>query len=182
SAADLPAPVPGRQGGVDVGSPIIITSGPGAGQVRFVTAVHLVETPQGLRRREVTLDRPWSTQPNDTSHFAVLNRVLGLGEADWRPGPDNGPFPGNDTQLTLGGLFRPGSDSLGTQAQQWRILAHELGHNLGLRHHGINHAPNDDRNYRSLMSYAYPLEVDSTVNSYGSLEVNGQVGWNDSDN
>jgi hypothetical protein len=175
SAVDLPAEVGGS-------TPIIITSGRGAGQVRFVTGVRFVETPQGLRRREVTLDRPWSTEPNNTSHFAVLNRSLGLGEVAWRGSPDNGPFPGNDLLLTLGGLFRPGSDLLGTQAQQWRIMAHELGHNLGLRHHGINHAPNNDRNYRSLMSYAYPLEVDSTVNSYGPLEVNGQVVWDDWDN
>jgi hypothetical protein len=162
-----------------VGTPIIITTGAGAGQVRFVTGVRLVETPQGLRHREMTLDRPWSTEPNGTSHFAVLSGSSGVGEVDWRPSPDNGPFPGNDLLLTMGGFFQPSSVFLGTLAEQVSNVAHELGHNLGLRHHGINHQPNGDTLYTSLMSYAYSLGQSSDVKSYGTLQVNGQVVWND---
>jgi hypothetical protein len=170
TAVDLPP-------SVGVNRAIIITSGTGAGQVRFVTAVHLVNTPAGPRRREVTLDRPWSTRPNLSSRFAVLGESSGVGEVDWRPGPDNGPFPGNDLLLTMGEFERNGM--LGTLAQQWSTMAHELGHNFGLRHHGINHQPNGDTAYTSLMSYAYSLGQSSDVKSYGVLRVNGQVVWDD---
>lgn len=36
-------------------------------------------------------------------------------------------------------------------------LTHELGHTLGLRHHGASHNPNSDPRYKSVMSYAYSL-------------------------
>jgi hypothetical protein len=168
STVDLPPEVRS-----DPPTAIIITSGPGAGQVRFVTAVD-------RQTRTLTLDRPWSATPYITSRFAVLNGSSGLGEADWRPGPDNGPFPGNDLLVTMGGFFRSNSGLLGTLAEQWQTMAHELGHNLGLRHHGVNHAPQFDANYRSLMSYSYQLE-EGDVKSYGALQVNDQV-WDDWDN
>src|SRR5262249_45185141 len=99
----------------------------------------------------------------------------------WRPRPDNGPFPGNDSLVTMGG-FLTDDGFLGTLAQQWQTMVHELGHNLGLRHRGINHAPNNDASYRSLMSYAYQTVAGGTVKSYGVLTLNGQVVWNDWDN
>ena len=34
-------------------------------------------------------------------------------------------------------------------------LMHEIGHNIGLRHHGSTVLPESDPNYRSVMSYAY---------------------------
>jgi hypothetical protein len=122
-------------------------------------------------------------------HYLVLadfleNGILlptapaGLAEADWRPGPNNSPFPGNDSLLAVGVLRRHPA----VLSVEWQVMAHELGHNLGLRHHGINHTPVRDGNYRSLMSYTYTGEVGGTVKSYGTLTVHGKVVWNDWDN
>jgi len=140
---------------VAVGQPLIVSAGAGAGQLRFVTAV-------SANRRVLTVDADWTVRPDRTSKVASPSGSSGQGEVDWRPHPDYGPFPGNDFLVTLGGFDGP----LGTFAQQWRTFAHEVGHNFGLRHHGVNHSPNNDPKYHSLMSYAYQLRDPSDVNSY----------------
>jgi hypothetical protein len=50
---------------------------------------------------------------------------------------------------------------------QWRTLAHELGHTLGLRHGGKNNQENIDGSlYRSLMNYAHQITETSNVRSF----------------
>ena len=51
--------------------------------------------------REIILDRAWSTKPDATSRFGVLNGSSGMGETDWRPEAGSA-FAGNDTLITLG--------------------------------------------------------------------------------
>jgi hypothetical protein len=167
SVGDLPE----GESGVGRGTPIMITSGAGTGQVRFVTSVNYIT-------KTMRFSQPWSTKPDGTSRFAVLAGVGGQGEADWRPGPNNSPFPGNDVLVTVGDFqFNPA-----LLPSEWQVMAHELGHNLGLLHHGVNEKPENATNYKSLMSYAYAGEVGGTVKSYGTLTVKGKVVWNDWDN
>jgi len=70
--------------------------------------------------------------------------------------PYNPTFQSGDTTLTL----------IGTQCKQWRTLAHELGHTLGLRHGGTDNDDDKGNAYLSLMSYSWQDECDSVVQSY----------------
>ena len=90
--------------------------------------------------------------------------VAGIAEEFWRPDVDS--IPGNDLLISLSGekSWYP----LPTGFLQAQVLAHELGHNLGLRHGGVDFKTSfppyfDDGyqevyykpSYLSLMNYAY---------------------------
>ena len=54
-------------------------------------------------------------------------------------------------------LCRAGGSDRVLERIQATVLMHELGHLLGLRHHGKYNCPNDSEEYKSIMSYAYSV-------------------------
>lgn len=81
---------------------------------------------------------------NTTSGYAEL------------PAKDEGPFGGNDFQVTLGGWDVSG----GTLQEQQGTFMHELGHTLGLGHGGtVDDHENYKPNYYSVMSYMWQTPV-----------------------
>ena len=86
--------------------------------------------------------------------------------------PDYNSLPGNDQLVTMG-AYAASPDpqtcgNLGLLCAQWRTLAHELGHTLGLRHGGTDFDSDKGTAYNSLMSYSWQLQCDvvSAVQSY----------------
>ncbi len=133
-----------------------IISGKGAGQVRFISAA---------TTSQLTVSPNWSTNPDATSVITLYQGSSGLAEVSFRP--DNSSIPGNDQIISVGawGLINGVKPSL--PFIQWRTVAHELGHTLGLRHGGTDHNSQKGNNYLSLMSYSWQLNgPPSVVNSY----------------
>lgn len=62
-------------------------------------------------------------------------------------------LPGNDFVVSLGSGANVGGHGVGTTDQQAGTFMHEFGHNLNLRHGGVDNV-NYKPNYLSLMSYA----------------------------
>jgi hypothetical protein len=110
--------------------------------------------------------------PDSTSTFTILSGSTGLSEVFINPLPDQNSLPGNDEIITMGGFLTiPGGTNgglLGNACSQWRTVAHELGHTLGLRHGGIDDDAFKGTDYLSLMSYSWQLQckVVSQVQSY----------------
>ena len=91
----------------------------------------------------------------------------------------------SDLLVTLGAASAPGEGS-GTVAQQAGTLMHELGHNLGLRHGGINDT-NYKPNYLSIMNYSFQfsglLHADGTTQlDYSRLGISLSEGALDENN
>jgi Big-like domain-containing protein len=162
SASPLPA---ANQGDV-----VKITAGTGAGGYGTI---------QGFNEgNEIVLYNEWVVVPDDTSQFSVLAGNMGRAEVFINPNPDYNSLPGNDLILSFGELavepntaydmFKTPSGEylLGTQCQFWRVLAHELGHTLGLRHGGTDNNAYKGSNYQSLMSYSWQNVCDGAVYSY----------------
>lgn len=147
-------------------SAILITAGTGQGQLRYVKAVD---------ERTVTLDAAWATVPDATSQFTFFSGSSGIGEVRWYRSPDFNAFAGNDFLITLGN-FAHVDGNAGTESDQWRTLAHEIGHNFGLRHGGNNHGNRKPR-YHSLMNYIFQFKPGAAnVNSYSGA---GDAVFND---
>lgn len=140
------------------GHVVKITSGTGAGQLRAI----MRNIPNIL-----FLSSAWVTPPDTTSTFALLNGSSGLGEEFIRSPlagfSDFNSYSGNDVLVTLGGFSIDQTGRLGNAFRQSQTLAHEVGHNLGLRHGGVDNqtssipGPNFKPDYTSLMNYAYQL-------------------------
>ena len=146
------------------GDVVKITAGSGAGQLAGITAVNAAT-------KTLTLQNNWTTTPNATSTFSVLSGSTGRAEVFINPSPDFNSLPGNDLIVAMGGAgaFNYVSNGiLGTPCLQWRTLAHELGHTLGLRHGGIDNNAYKGNNYLSIMSYSWQLGCNpvSPVQSY----------------
>jgi hypothetical protein len=137
---------------------IKITSGKGAGQVRFI------ETIPGTSKSMV--DRPWTIVPDSTSRFVIFEGSSGIAEVCFRQAGNNHSLPGNDFMVSLGSWILETSRSPG-QWYEWRTMMHEMGHTLGLLHGGTDHDAYKT-NYNSIMSYTHQLEKTSTVNSYST--------------
>jgi hypothetical protein len=155
------APLPSK---IKYGDVVKIIGGTGAGQDATVSSVAI---PTNL----VNLVQNWTTIPNATSTFVVLDGSSGTAEEFFYPNPDNNSLPANDLMVAMGslGTFGIGTDGvLGTPCSQWRTLEHELGHNLGLRHGGTDQNAHKGNAYLSLMNYDFSdqCKTESTVQSY----------------
>ncbi len=164
-------PVDATGNGVLPGHAIKITSGRGAGQVRMIAANNVTR---------IVVSRNWSTVPDGTSAFALIHGSSGRGELALQPSPDFNSRPGNDVVITLGGFGVTPGHFLGGSYVQWRTLVHELGHNLGLRHCGVDPDAdtciNTPNAYLSLMSYAHQTTTPATYANRGVVPVNTYAG------
>lgn len=156
------------------GDVVKIVGGTGKGQYAGVDSVTCVSSTQYPCTGPVTitLSSNWKTQIDSTSTFAILAGNTGIAEMFEQPGADHNSLPGNDLLVTMGGSGIFGNLAndfiLGTNCQQWRTLAHELGHTLGLRHGGTDDVTDKGDAYKSLMSYSWQLKCTpvSVVQSY----------------
>ncbi|MEZ5301868.1 MAG: IPT/TIG domain-containing protein [Verrucomicrobiales bacterium] len=133
-------------GGSFGGHALKIISGTGAGQLRLIA---------GQQGSTLYIEAPWETPPDATSFYAVLHGSSGLSEVEFRYWPNFHSRPGNDLLMTLGGFGVNRGHWLGNGELQWRTIAHELGHTLGLRHGGRDHCAFKAHGFESLMSYSH---------------------------
>ncbi len=157
--------------GLTNGDYIKITAGTGAGQTIKIGSFDRVV----LNKMYVATN--FTTIPDTSSTFAYFDGSSGLSEVFFNPAPDYNSLPGNDFILSLGGWGVNPDGYLMNACAQWRTLAHEMGHTLGLRHGGIDHTPKNP-SYHSLMSYTYQLQCTpaSTVQAYSTA---GDAVFND---
>ena len=154
----LPSPAPGLACSLQVqpvpaaslcGQIVKVTQGKGAGGFSAITAV---------AGNKLTLITALNVIPDATSSIVVLAGSSGLAElSEQNPNSvpaDNNSIPGNDSLITLGGFGYDSKQHLGNACFEWRTIAHELGHTLGLRHGGIDDS-NFLPNYFSLMNYTW---------------------------
>jgi hypothetical protein len=146
------------------GRVVKIIGGTGVGQIRVI---------QSAAGNTLAFAQPWTTGqlPDATSQYVLLTGSSGIGETSFRPSPNNRSLPGNDLVVSLGGFGVNDGGWLANTCIQWRTMAHELGHTLGLRHGGINHTDYSGPSYLSLMNYSYqndcpPSPGSSIVQSY----------------
>jgi len=92
-----------------------------------------------------------------TYHYCMfIHAILKLDDASgtWKPSATGGISltPGNDFIVSLGEW----DSNPGTRDEQAAVFMHELGHNLGLHHGGIDRI-NYKPNYLSIMNYLFQL-------------------------
>lgn len=145
-----------------------IVTGKGAGQVRSI--VHSLG-------KQLTVWPGFEEVPDSSSSFVILSDSSGLAEVSFQKGPDYHARPANDFLMALGAWGINEGGWLSNAKMQWRTLAHELGHTLGLRHGGTDHEERKGELYQSIMSYSYQTKIDSGVDSYGYLYLSGVSGY-----
>jgi beta-lactam-binding protein with PASTA domain len=129
------------------GTVVKITAGTGAGQVRFVAADGLYN---GKRALEVS--EAFTVVPDTTSQYILLHTSAGEGQAGRRY--DGAFSPGKNLLITLGGWSVGPDQPLASFVDEWKTIAHEVGHLTTLMHGGVDHV-NNKVGYVSLMNYAY---------------------------
>jgi Big-like domain-containing protein len=143
-----------------------ITGGPQAEVNQYASIVSVDTATQTL-----TLSSNWANVPTPGDTFVILAGNMGRAEVSIAPGPDYNSLPGNDLMMVEGAAGQAGwmlNGVLGSLCYEWRTLAHELGHTMGLRHGGNNAStpgPGAPA-YLSLMSYTWQNACAGTVQSY----------------
>lgn len=140
------------------GHGVVITAGKGKGQFRRINLSGKIPSTD---EPALQVSEPWSPLLDSTSQYMLLDGSSGLGGAT--TGYDGNFGPGKNLAITLAS-FPPMSvpttsgmlSYLGTFSQQWKTLAHEMGHLVTLKHGGENHT-NFKADFLSLMNYAYQL-------------------------
>jgi hypothetical protein len=110
----------------------------------------------------------WAVNPLPGDHYVLLLGSSGLSEINFRQ--DLSTLPGNDVLISLAPFGTTRFGELGGSFTQSRTIAHELGHNFGLRHGGDDKVtspnpanPDAKIDYTSLMNYLYQLRVNCVV-------------------
>ena len=139
-----------------------IASGTGAGQVHQIYGFS--QTVAG----QVIVSGIFNPLPDTTSKVVYLDSSGGNSELFINNAPDYNSLPGNDFLLALGDWGTNPAGYLMDACTQWRTIAHELGHTLGLRHGGIDNETEKGNAYLSLMSYSWQLScaANATVQGY----------------
>ncbi|MGK7939127.1 MAG: type I secretion C-terminal target domain-containing protein [Crocosphaera sp.] len=157
-----------------------IVEGKGEGQIRRLRGMDLAIS-KGAR-----LGGKWEIPPDTTSKFVVFRDSSGQGEVTFRGGSDLNDVPGNDFMMTLGtfsvddenGRFLGYSGFTSNSVlYQFQTLAHEIGHNFGLRHGGTDHESKLADTYRSIMSYVHQINGDTDVDSFSGDTDNTFDDW-----
>ena len=131
------------------GKVALVFSGKGAGQLRRI------RRPAGLEDEQFMVNNPWNPVLDATSRIVISGTSGGRAEVGFYDEPDNGSVSGNDMILTLGmwGVNRGGW--LANGSLQARVILHEFGHTLGLRHGGTDHCQYKGTKHQSIMSYTH---------------------------
>ena len=149
------------------GNVVKITQGPGTGEYAFISSAN-------SNTNTLTVSSSWATLPTTDSKFVILLGNTGLAEVNIDPMPDFNSLPGNDLIVTMGAAGLYGAMHNGVLSNlclEWRTLAHELGHTLGLRHGGSDNTSNKaGATYMSLMSYTWQLACGTPMSYSGASD------------
>jgi hypothetical protein len=113
----------------------------------------------------------------DIFHYALFGHALGIPFDPHTGVPKSvsgvADRPGGDFMVTLG-LWRSDiatNDQVGSDLAQAGTIMHELGHNLGLSHAGVNRTPTCMSNYPSIMNYLYQARgLTGTINGLSHID------------
>jgi uncharacterized repeat protein (TIGR01451 family) len=155
--------------GAGAGHVLMMLTGAAAGQKREISSASGTTTNAQIN---IKATEPFNPAPSVGDSYTILGGYSGLSQVYFYPANDNNSVPGRDFLVTLDHFGRSGN-LVATRCIQWRTIAHELGHTLGLRHGGVDHYEYKGTAYKSLMSYSYQLECvpPSAVQSYSDSTV-----------
>jgi len=110
----------------------------------------------------IKAQRFYATRRAPIFHYALFANQYGGGDSSGI----SRDIPASDFVVTLGAFVPAG----GNRFQQAGTFIHELGHNLGLKHGGDDHLPNNKPNYLTVMNYSFQMS--------GAIRSNGRADYN----